>query len=158
MIKLKIYLQILLIKNLLYRQFRNISTRVIYAQAVHETGNFTSGVFLKGNNLFGMQPNSRKWDDDSPERIGKEGSATYSSRYQSIRDYFDRQLQFKVDLSNDGEYMLSTLRTGYATDPNYLTAWQAQYLKVPRIQNNILYALAIIVTAFIVWRLKKGKS
>lgn len=33
--------------------------KLIYAQAKHETGNFTSNVFKQANNLFGMKPSSR---------------------------------------------------------------------------------------------------
>lgn len=37
-------------------QLPKIYTAVLFAQAIHETGRFTSNIFLNANNAFGMRP------------------------------------------------------------------------------------------------------
>lgn len=37
-------------------QLPKVYTAVLYAQAIHETGRFTSNIFLNANNAFGMRP------------------------------------------------------------------------------------------------------
>jgi len=56
----------------------------ITAQAMHETGVFTSPLFLKYNNAFGMkQPTQRK---TTSKGISESGYATYNSVADSIKD------------------------------------------------------------------------
>jgi len=58
---------------------------VIVAQAVHETGNFSSGIFRQNNNLFGMKLPRQRETTATGERAGH---ATYSNYFQALADYF----------------------------------------------------------------------
>ena len=57
--------------------------KILTSQAAHETGNFTSAIFLNNNNLFGMKlPNSRQ-----TTAIGqKDGFAYFENLEDSIND------------------------------------------------------------------------
>ena len=65
----------------------NIShPEIVFAQAILETGNFTSNVFIKNNNLFGMKvPGKRPTIAKKPKRKG--GYAIYDSWKESVEDY-----------------------------------------------------------------------
>lgn len=41
-------------------QLPKIYTAVLYAQAIHETGRFTSNIYLNANNAFGMRPAQKR--------------------------------------------------------------------------------------------------
>ncbi len=86
------------------------------AQAVHESGKFTSNLAVSYHNLFGMMyPSVRK-----TTAIGKtdKGFAIYRSKLDCIRDYFMflDQLELKTD-----EQLVTYIKTRYATDARYYT-------------------------------------
>ena len=119
MLKLKIYLMIYFAK--LFNGFGKVSTSVIYAQAVHETGDFTSPIFKEQNNLFGMRhPSRRKTYSQGTKRA----HAYFKTHWDSIRDYFERQKNFSISSEDDQSFMSSTVASNYAEDPNYLQKWQ----------------------------------
>lgn len=102
--------------------FANISTKLIFAQAVHETGNFTSAVFKENNNLFGMrQAKVRKNYATGTNRA----HATFKNHFNSIRDYFERQKNFRIDNTNDTRFVETTVNSNYAEDANYKSKWIA---------------------------------
>ena len=124
---------------------------ILYAQAVHETGYFSSTLYKEHNNLFGMKPaQMRPQFYDSVVTLGNETFASYSSLEQSFKDRknLDENNQpFGVQtLANNPfgsmvvlvgsaiefeqypfNYMQSVLDKGYATDPNYLQKWENIY-------------------------------
>ena len=57
----------------------------VTAQAMHETGNFTSPIFKENNNLFGI----KKSREGKYQTGVNRGHATYKNVYQSIYDYYD---------------------------------------------------------------------
>jgi hypothetical protein len=60
-------------------------SKILTAQSAHETSNFSSPVFKRNNNLFGMRiATSRK--QDSQGDTDKDSYANYSSLSQSISD------------------------------------------------------------------------
>jgi len=60
--------------------------KIVFAQALLETGNFTSYVFKTNNNLFGMKmPGKRPTVAKKPKKKG--GYARYDSWIQSVEDY-----------------------------------------------------------------------
>lgn len=59
---------------------------VVFAQALLETGNFTSRLFKQNNNLFGMRvPNKRPTLAENVKN--KKSYAKYSTWQESVRDY-----------------------------------------------------------------------
>ena len=102
--------------------FSNISTKLIFAQAVHETGNFTSAVFKENNNLFGMrQAKVRKNFATGTNRA----HATFKNHLNSVRDYFERQKNFRIANTDDSRFVETTVNSNYAEDQNYKSKWIA---------------------------------
>jgi uncharacterized FlgJ-related protein len=57
---------------------------IVYAQAIIETGHFTSNIFKNGNNLFGMKVARQR----PTTAIGEyKGHAKYESWEESVMDY-----------------------------------------------------------------------
>lgn len=101
---------------------------VVFAQAIIESGHFSSEIFKCENNLFGMkQPKIRK-----TVSFGKSNSgyASYSSWKMSVEDYKlwqDQSLKFK-NYKSENEY-IQYLGRVYAEDRGYI-------LKIKKIINN----------------------
>lgn len=97
--------------------------RYVTAQSMHETGVFTSDVYEKNNNLFGMtQPMQR--DTTS---IGKKGNyASYDSLEDSVRDYvlYYKYVGYPEAFGNVDEFVKALKAKTYFTD-NYITYSQA---------------------------------
>ena len=105
-----------------------IYAQVLYAQAVHETGNFTSNLYKNYNNLFGMKPSrAREKYYNSEIDLGSETFASYDMPLKSVLDRIDLDVYNNVAIPFDVEdvvpYMEVVLRKGYATDPQYLGKW-----------------------------------
>ena len=94
---------------------------VVFAQAVIETGNFTSALFRNANNLFGMKlPKKRE-----TLAVGKEkrGFAVFESWTHSVNDYLlwqDYILRNK-DIKTKKDY-LAYLNRYYAENKTYVSA------------------------------------
>ena len=92
---------------------------VVFAQAVLESGHFTSSLFERANNLFGMKiPTKRE-----TTAIGStNGYSKYENWHQSIYDYklWQEFLFSKRGELTKAEY-LAYLKKWYAKDKNYLT-------------------------------------
>lgn len=132
--KYLIFILIWLIKGF-FPMFWGIPTAVIYAQAKHETGNFTSPIFLESNNLFGMkQPSQRRTKALGTSR----GHATFKNWFTSIYDYFLRQKYFKISGKNTNAFIQDTVNSGYAEDKAYIHKWQAL---VKSLQNPVLFLI-----------------
>jgi uncharacterized FlgJ-related protein len=90
---------------------------IVYAQAVLESNNFKSRIFIESNNLFGMKKaTQRPTTCTSTHR----GHAMYSNWKESVIDYALFQAAFLRDLKTREQY-LSYLAQNYAEDPNYVT-------------------------------------
>lgn len=119
LLKIKIWAYIFILKNL--KGYAKVSTKLLYAQAWHETGDFKSQVYKENNNLFGMRhPSVRKTRSTG----SKYAHAVFKNHYDSVLDYFLRQKYFKIPDSDDQEYMVNTVNSGYAEDKVYLAKWQ----------------------------------
>ena len=83
--------------------FYNIKyPEIVYAQAILETGHFTSGGCNKDNNLFGISPGGKH--------------TKFSHWIESVIAYRD-QVQYKYRPNEDYFHFLT--RIGYAEDPHY---------------------------------------
>lgn len=87
---------------------------IVYAQAVLETGNFSSQLFKNNNNLFGFkEPKVR----NNTSRGSANGYAYYLNWKQSVIDYALYQSSYLRKL-NKQQYF-NYLDKNYAKDPNY---------------------------------------
>jgi uncharacterized FlgJ-related protein len=88
---------------------------IALAQAVHESGHFSSNVYLENNNLFGMKkPNVRKTTAVGENR----GHATYKNWVDSVRDYKLFQDELGYSKLSVKDYM-KKLDTDYCPGCNY---------------------------------------
>lgn len=88
--------------------------KIVMAQALLETGRFTSSLCLQSHNLFGL-------------RHPSDGSYyVFNSWEESVKAYKD-DVQYKYD---GGDYYAFLNRIGYAQDPKYTS-------KVMRIANEL---------------------
>jgi len=100
----------------------------ILAQAKHETGNFTSNLYLKNNNLFGMKLPTRRPTVATKGLMSPEGNyyAAYSSDGESIRDLFlwMDYTKFPTMVKNANEYASELKQRAYFGDSlaNYQNA------------------------------------
>lgn len=98
---------------------------VLFAQALHETGNFESNLYINHNNLFGMRPSERReklYDNIYSSAQGE--YASYPDRIRSVMDRIDLD-QFNNTVpprSYDDmtRYLEVVQSKGYATDPEYV--------------------------------------
>lgn len=114
-------------------QGNRVYAMALYAQAVLETGNFTSRLFKDHNNMFGMNPakvRTRFYDDVTSSSEGSK--ASYASPTQSMLDRVDLDFYNKVSLPTQVDevrrYMSVVQSKGYATDASYVAKW-AEVLK-----------------------------
>lgn len=81
-----------------------------------ETGNGTSKLYRKYNNMFGFKVNSRKLHNGKT----KSGYAKYEDRNASLMDYylFEKQLIKKFGIKNQKQY-IAVISKRYAKDVKY---------------------------------------
>ena len=102
-----------LIKKLKRMNIRHY--KVAYAQAVLETGRFTSSMFARNNNLFGMKVSRQRANTCSGEVMGH---AYYRTWEESVVDY---ALYYNKYLSRMSECELySYIGRSYAEDSGYV--------------------------------------
>lgn len=102
----------------------------LFSQAQHETGRFTSNLFLNANNAFGMKvantrPQQRSGVFELPEgnfAMYADVESSYNDRI-ALDDYARRVMP--TQLTDVREYCSSVVNSGYALDPTYLGKWLA---------------------------------
>lgn len=98
---------------------------IVLAQAKIESGNFTSELFRKNHNMFGMkQPKHRVNSSDGEQN----GYAYYRDWVDCVYDYNMYQLVVMCEISTEEQY-LHKLSTRYAEDTSYV-------IKLKNIINN----------------------
>ncbi len=88
---------------------------IVYRQIMLETGNLTSNVFLKANNLFGMKIASSRQKIQPGEYMGY---AKYNSYKESILDYALFQANYCSGLSDEQYYQF--LNQYYSETSDYV--------------------------------------
>lgn len=89
----------------------------IIRQAILETGNFTSTIFLESNNLLGMKhPRVRPTTSIGSNR----GHAMYQHWTDSVEDYLLWLKYYKDRGYNTEDYFMFLREVGYAEDPYYI--------------------------------------
>lgn len=89
---------------------------IVYAQAVLETGRFSSKIFRNNNNLFGMKEARQRATTNAGSELGH---AVYNSWRESVVDYALFQCAFLTKIRTEEAYY-AYLRENYAEDPNYI--------------------------------------
>ena len=89
----------------------------IVRQAILETGNFTSAIFLENNNLLGMKhPRVRPTTSLGTNR----GHAVYHHWTESVEDYLLWLRYYKDRGWDTQDYFRFLRKVGYAEDPYYI--------------------------------------
>lgn len=107
---------------------------VVFAQAVLETGHFTSKLFRDANNLFGMKVPKKRETLAIGKRNG--GYAVFESWESSVSDYYLWQEYFlrNKTISSQKEYF-SLLNRVYSTNKKYVVSLKKIILKNQHIFN-----------------------
>ena len=97
--------------------------KFIYAQSLHETGNFESTLFKRFSNPMGMGvPIYRKSLRNGEWRaVNGEVFSTYSSVRNGYKDFVEwmKYSKMPADLTTCKEYAKYMVKKNYATDPLY---------------------------------------
>lgn len=91
---------------------------IVVAQAILETGHFSSKLFKQQNNMFGMKKVSRRVNTQSTVD-SKSSYATYDNWKYSLLDYGILQYKFANTNTRETYYEWLT-KSGYAEDPGYI--------------------------------------
>lgn len=100
--------------------------KIVYAQAVLETGNFQSEVFKANNNMFGMKEASVRISTNHGTNLNH---AVYNHWREAVLDYALYQASYLSNLHSEEEYY-TFLGQHYAEDQTYVS-------KVKIIAHNI---------------------
>lgn len=92
---------------------------IVFAQAVIESGNFTSKLTKVNNNIFGMRLPKRR--ETTAIGKGKSGYAIYCSWVDSVKDYLHWQNYFLKGKETTREEYLLLLDRVYAEDKRYVS-------------------------------------
>ena len=105
--------------------FTPTSAKLVVAQARHETGNYTSNVFIKNNNLFGMkyvgQPLATKGTQAPKSEWGCGGqcNSDFYSKYNNVQDSVQDLINRNLKITRNGvtfeQLKNATDSTTYAT-------------------------------------------
>lgn len=90
---------------------------IVLAQAILESGTFTSNIFKTKNNMFGMKVPGRR----QTTAINKKGYAAYLSWIDCVKDYKLYQDYVTKNKNVSRSKYLSILAKGYCSNPNYVT-------------------------------------
>jgi len=105
--------------NILYNHLLNMRmphAKIVLCQAKIESATYSSVLFKRQYNLFGMKiPSSRPTSGNG----GKAGYQSYNNWHESVTDYLLWQFSHNVDKLSHEEY-LNYLDKIYAEDPNYV--------------------------------------
>ncbi|AXH78618.1 MAG: lysozyme subfamily 2 [Circular genetic element sp.] len=115
----------------LFAEQNNISdiyALTLFAQAKHETGNFTSNVFKNAINSFGMRVAQKRPQNKVGTLTTAQGNyAVFSNYVDSWRDRISLDFYNKTlpptSLEDVPRYIQEVANKGYATDPIYAQKW-----------------------------------
>lgn len=106
---------------------------IVFAQAVLETGHFSSPIFLNNNNLFGMKEARVRQNVASGTQMGH---ACYNTWQESVVDYALYQARYLSHIKTERDY-LDYLNNHYAEAQNYHNALD---LLIKRLDLRELFA------------------
>lgn len=132
------------------------AARIITGQAMNESGNFTSSLFMRSNNAFGMNMPTIRPHPHILRKDSFSNYAAYASLQDSVKDLIDWLHYSKIDFNNvqsSDDYVAQLKNKNYFGAPlnNYQIAVRnlmnavGSYLK-----NNSLMIIAIIAAGIFV--------
>jgi uncharacterized FlgJ-related protein len=89
---------------------------IVLAQAILESGTFTSKVFKTKNNMFGMKVPGRR----ETTAINKKGYAAYSSWYDCVKDYKLYQDYITKNKPISRDQYVAIISKRYSETPDYM--------------------------------------
>lgn len=89
---------------------------IVYAQAILETGNFSSKNFKEHNNMFGMK---RAKARITTAKVSDNTYAVYDSWESSLIDYGLYQSRYIYRIKSESDYY-EYIKNNYASDPEYI--------------------------------------
>lgn len=120
----------------LYRTIQSMGISfpdIVFAQALLESGNFTSRLATMNNNLFGMK--LAKSRETTAIGKGRSGYAKYESWVHSVEDYFHWQNYFMKNKDLNRKQYLNLLSRVYAEDKNYISRINRKIREYQHIMN-----------------------
>jgi len=102
--------------------------KVILCQAKIESSQYSSDLFKRNNNLFGMKKSANRVTTASDDN-GRAGYKWYPSWRESVTDYALWQLSHHVDKMSQDQY-IAYLGKIYAEDPKYTTKIKAMIKQI----------------------------
>jgi uncharacterized FlgJ-related protein len=90
---------------------------IVYAQAILETDNFKSRIFIENNNLFGMKQAVKRI---TKARCSQYDHAYYKNWMESVDDYALYSSTYLSSLKTESDYF-EYLSQNYAEDSQYVT-------------------------------------
>ena len=120
-----------IIRDTLPSQYNDDVVKMITAQAIHETGNFTSRLYKDQNNLFGMRhPQVR----ETLSTASNNNYATFASLSDSVKDLMLYFKEFNIPAKHEkvADYVKILKSKGYFEDGyvDYFNAVRSHYNKV----------------------------
>jgi len=103
---------------------------VALALAVHESGNFTSNLWLKGNNCFGLAFNEKLSPDFKVWSVGDNHYKCGWTDWRKCIDAFAAWEKRKIKADNAESYFRELRRIGYASDKNHGAKVKAHMLRL----------------------------
>ena len=112
--------------------------KVILCQAKIESADYSSALYKRNNNLFGMKISTSRVTTASQD--GRAGYKSYDSWRESITDYVLWQLSHKIGSMSQDEY-INFLGKIYAEDPKYSSKIRTMLSKInfKSLENNFEY-------------------
>lgn len=98
------------------KRYNNKFSHIILAQAICESGNFSSRLFKEQNNMFGLRIPGRRLTLNIKER---NGYASFETWRDCVTEYMLYYSSFLRHIKTDEEYY-KYLGSSYAEDPNYI--------------------------------------
>ena len=105
---------------------------IVYAQAVLESGNFKSKLFLTNNNLFGMKLAAKR---PTLAKGIEMDHAFYENWRDCVLDYAFYQARYLSNIKTREDYM-KYLAANYAEDPQYLQKVSTLIKRAEKIKNG----------------------
>jgi hypothetical protein len=141
----------------------SLDWRIIYSISAHETGNFTSSLYKRTNNCFGMRvPKMRPWFG-----IGSDNNySVYSSVWMSVKDYFAwvdyvgitlPESDLFLSVLENWVYQMKTKNYFEASLNGYVSGVKSAYSKYQNLKSPVFFLVYSVTPTIIliIWNRKK---
>ena len=109
--------------------------KILTAQAMHETGNFTSRLYREQNNMFGMRHPQVRETLSTEDRNGYANFATLENSVEDLLLYF-KEFNLKPTFKTPSEYVKAIKSKGYF-EALYLTYFNAVRSHLSKVKHLV---------------------